>query len=184
MKKLVALFVALLLSGNCGADRERAPYPKVTVSVMGQAVFVMLPAFQGDEVKWGDGKGIMYALKGDGSFEKKWEISGWYAHEVIPSDDAEFLVRIGDWPRGAGPKKEDLAVEFYRRGKFVASYSTFDLVKDHRKVRRSVSHYDWLAEGPPSLIHETEFSLTTIDGRNIVFDLTSGAITKVYEPNQ
>lgn len=184
MKKLIALILGLLAIENCWADSVQSPYPKTTTSEMGLAVFVMLPVFQGNDVKWGDGKGIMYALKVDGSFEKKWDVSGWYAHGVIPSDDAEFLVRMGDWPEGDRPTKEDLAVAFYRRGKLVRSYSTLDLVKDVTKVRRSVSHYQWLAEGKRSYIHDTTFVLTTIDGRCIVFDLTSGAISKVYEPNQ
>ena len=50
-------------------------------------------------------------------------------------------------PRNGGsePKKQDLAVAFYRQGKLIKQYSTADLVKDKSKVRKSLSHYMWLA---------------------------------------
>jgi hypothetical protein len=182
MKRLLALAFGFIVTLSCLADSVESPYRKATTSESGLAIFVMMPVYQDDAVKRGDGRGIMYALKSDGSFEKKWETSGWYSHGVIPSDDAEFLVRIGDWPEGDGPKKEDLAVAFYRRGKVVRSYSTADLVIDTKKVRRTVSHYYWLAEGKRSYIHDTTFVLTTVDDRCIVFDLTSGMIARVYEP--
>lgn len=125
----------------------------------------------------------MYTVRLDGSLEKKWNVEGWYSFGTYPSDDGVYLTRFGDWPTGDSPKKEDLAVAFYKQGKLIRTYSTADLIVDPKKVRVTVSHYQWLAEGQHGHFYYKQFGLTTIEGREIIFDLESGEITKVYEPN-
>jgi hypothetical protein len=99
---------------------------------------------------------------------------------------------MGPWNGGSQRKREDLALSFYRDGNLRKQYSTADLVKDASKVRRSLSHYTWLARDSellkPSSERDSEaelrvfpndtFRLKTCDGLVYLFDMTTGAINK------
>ena len=102
-----------------------------------------------------------------------------------------YLVAMGPWNEGTEPKKEDMAVAFYREGKLLKQYSTADLVKDKSKVLASISHYRWLArdvdrmaEGKRDpdaelrIIGVNTFRLKTCDAITYEFDLTTGEIKK------
>ena len=108
------------------------------------------------------------------------------------SNDGDYLAVMGPWNVGSEPKKEDLAVAFYREGKLIRKYSTADLVKDRSKAGRSLTHYTWLArdtelmklyserdpEAELRVFPNNTFRLKTRDGLLYLFDMTTGAINK------
>jgi hypothetical protein len=102
-------------------------------------------------------------------------VSDWYSHDVFLANDGDFLVRLGPWNSGSQPRKEDLAVAFYKEGRLLKSYSTAELMEDPKRVSRSVSHYEWRSSDAPYL-GMGEFWITTIEGRLFVFDLATGKI--------
>lgn len=185
--------VALLLTGAAAlADSPAMPTPRVTVSRNAEFIFKQVPARWNNEgVVTNEHVGIAYQLETDGTFRRLWRVEGWYAFQTFLSNDGHYLVRMGNWSGGQNPSREDLAVAFYDKGKLLAEYSTADLVKDHSKVSRSVSHYTWLAhdvqifrpnyenekpEPLPELGWDNKFHLKTCDGISYAFDATTGKI--------
>lgn len=170
------------------ADMPAPQVPYVTAAPGGEAYFKMIPSPDG---KWGDGFGIAYRLREDGSDVELWRTKGWYSHEVFLSADGEYLVVMGPWNLGHAPSQEDRAVAFYRRGALLQQYSTADLVKDGSKVFATASHYRWLArdleryakaekdpESELRIIWKNTFRLKTCDGILYDFDITTGEIKK------
>jgi hypothetical protein len=139
-----------------------------------------------------DGFGIAYRIRDNGSDVELWRTQGWYSTEVFLSNDGDFLVAIGPWNGGHEPRKEDLALAFYREGKLIKQHSTADLVKDKSKVSKSLSHYTWLArdaelmksynerdsEAELRVLPNNTFRLKTCDGLVYLFDMTTGEINK------
>lgn len=189
MKKLAIFYCAFAaVVTSLFADSPAQPSPYVAIASHGAIYFKMIPRHEGE---WGDGFGIAYRLRPDGSDEELWRTDGWYSFEVFLSDDGEYLVAMGPWSIGQEPSKEDLAVAFYHRGKLLRQYSTADLVKDKSKVLASVSHYKWLArdierytdakKDPESELRiswDNVFHLKTCDEIVYEFDVTTGKIKK------
>lgn len=182
---LCVVVVSLLLSQSSRADEERVPYSFTVASQSGQYYFKMLPAKR----EWQENKyvitreafGVAYTIDEDGNFKELWRTSGWYSFELFLSEDGQYLVRMGPWNGGHEPKKEDIAVAFYKNGKLLKEYSVVDLVKDKSKIQATVSHYFWLDKSPGSeakrrLDRDNVFYLKTIDGIAYQFYATTGKI--------
>jgi hypothetical protein len=122
------------------------------------------------------GSGTVYRVNALGPDIPVWSVSGWYAHETHLTDDGECLVRLGNWHSGWDPSPHDLAIAFYERDKLMAQYSTSDLVMDTTRVRRSVSHYQWLTHVYGLAPGGSRFSLTTVDGILYTFKACSGEL--------
>lgn len=172
----VAVSFAGILSSALRADSPAAPTPKFTASEDGRFAFVLTPGV--DDWRGDKSRGIAYELTSTGELHEIWRTDGWYSFQTFLAADGHHLVRMGPWNEGESPKPDDLAVAFYRDGKLLKSHSTASLVRDHSRVVRSVSHYQWLAEYPvvPRLGWDGDFRLTTIDGIEYRFDITTGAI--------
>lgn len=145
--------------------------------------------------------GVAYRVMEDGRMTELWRTEGWYAFTVFLSNDGHFLIRMGLWAEGKEASKEDLALAFYQDGKLLKEYSTADLIHDKTAVRRSVSHYRWLApewltevtpgtgaihdaEAKLDLDYEGKFQLRTIEGTIFRFDSKTGQIVEFKdEPN-
>ena len=169
--------LALLpLLGSGTPDSEVAPYPHVSATGNGGAYFKMLP----DPKKPYDrdaGSGTCYFVAA-GKDKTQWSVDGWYAYEVLLANDAEHLIRLGNWPQGQAPEEADLGVAFYKRDKLLESYSTKDLIEDLSKVRPSVSHYQY-REGSPEFDRRTnQLTLISVDRIRWVFDVTTGAVVE------
>jgi hypothetical protein len=137
-----------------------------------------------------EGFGVAYRVLPDGSVRALWTIEGWYSFTVFLSSDGKYLVAMGPWNLGDGPKEGDLAVAFYREGALLKRYWTNQLVEDRSRVTRTASHYRWLKgdsfEGCGGGLHldwDNKFYLTTIDGIAYTFDVTTGEISE-KAPNQ
>ena len=188
MKYLFLLITILgVAASNVDADSPRTPYPYIVTSAHGGVYFRMVPR----PGRSSDGFGIAYRIRDDGSDEELWRTQGWYSTEVFLSNDGEFLVAMGPWNGGTEPRKEDLAVAFYREGKVIKHYSTADLIKDKSKVMKSLSHYTWLArdaemisgskrdpEAELRVFSNNTFRLKTCDGLVYLFDMTTGEIKR------
>jgi hypothetical protein len=140
----------------------------------------MSPRFSDNATALYDGYGTMYSVSRDGKFTPTWRVNGWYAFDVFVSNDGRSLVRIGNGPIGDAPSKSDLAVAFYNNGNLTKQYSTDDLVLKKSLVSVTISHYVWLADenAYPMKLQDLEFSLTTIDGMQYVFNVKTGEIEK------
>ncbi len=157
-------------------DEEVTPYPYVTSSEFGYVYFKMIPDTTEDLFKH-KGFGRAYRTSIHQQDEYLWNTEGWYAFNTFISSQGEYLIRIGNWPRGHKPKAEDLAIAFYKHGKLLKKYSTEELIKDKSKVQHSVSHYDFLGEKPECLDYCTDsFRLVTVDRLEYIFDIKNGEI--------
>lgn len=175
-----------LLAVFVRADSPAPPVLQATASPQGGYIFCMVPKYEYSPYK-DLSYGIAYELLPTGRLKELWRTQDWYSFQVFLSDDGRHLVRMGPWSFGHEPGPTDLALAFYEDGKLLKSYSTAELVKDHSKVSRSVSHYTWQAGRPnmgetieersyPYLDWDNRFYLKTIDGIVYRFDVTTGAI--------
>ena len=189
MKQIFLLITVLgVAAQNVYADSPRTPFPYVVTAGDGIVYFRMFP--RPHPGNHSDGFGIAYRIRDNGSDLELWRTQGWYFTEVFLSKDGDFLVAMGPWNGGSEPRKEDLALAFYREGKPIKQYSTADLVKDKSKVRKSLSHYTWLARDAELIKPYSErdpeaelrafsndiFRLKTCDGLVYFFDMTTGEI--------
>lgn len=178
-----ALFIAMLPK-PVSSDEESSPYPYITLAKGGGFYFKMLPdstsqfPFDRDS-----GFGTAYRVTFNNCDEKIWSVEGWYAFSTCLTRDGQYLVRLGNWPRGDGPSHDDLAVAFYQSGKLLKAYSTRDLIVDDSKVEISVSHYEFL-KGTPCFSEQSGyfFELETIDGVRYTFDVRNGKIKSKHKP--
>jgi hypothetical protein len=188
---LCAVAVSLLLSQSSRAE-ESIPFPYIVTSPYSQCFFKMIPADINREAF-----GAAYSLDENGNFKELWKTSGWYSYEVYLSYDGQYLVRMGQTSHSHEPKKQDLAVAFYKNGKLLKEYSVIDLVKDKSKIQPMDVYYAWLArsdirnilaaaemnniEDPENklrLDNQNIFHLKTIDEIIYQFDATTGEIKK------
>lgn len=108
----------------------------------------------------------------DGSDDLLWTVD-WYAFGVEVSSDGEHLVRRGPWP--FSPNYQELALAFYKKGQLIYRYAVVDLVAEPSFLPHSVSHYRW-AEKSHFDDYLNQFSVTTYNGEQYVFDIETGAI--------
>lgn len=160
------------------ADSPAMASEKIFTSPNQRYFFTMIPQGTNDADDQPGAWGKAYQLQPDGDFTMLWKVSGWYAHQVYLSNDGMYLVRIGNWANGCELSDAQLAVAFYKQGQLLRQYSTKDLIKQKNSIRCSVSHYQWRAEieEPQWLGYDNDFYLTTIEGVEYRFSLTSGEI--------
>ena len=167
---LKLLLITWFFSTPLFADTLRKPQPFVISSGYSPYFVKMLPS------KFGGGYAVAFKLLDYASSEELWRVEG-YSLEAYLSKDGQYFIRIGPWAKGREPSKEDVAVEFFRNGALLKSYSTADLVKDVSKVRPTSGHYFWRAkDGNYSFLASNNFNLKTVDGISYVFDVTTGEI--------
>ncbi|HSL90375.1 MAG TPA: hypothetical protein VK870_13810 [Ignavibacteriaceae bacterium] len=167
MKIVLIIFLVLgtsLLFSASIYDKERAPYTYVISSENGNFIFKM----------FSDGKGIAYEVTENSYNKEIWKVEGWYAFKTFITNDGQYLIRIGNWPRGDKPSEDDLAIAFYEKDKLMKSYSTRELIKDDSLVPISVSHYEFMKEQP--YLDGFRIILITVDGIAYKFDVTNGLI--------
>ncbi len=166
------------------ADQARAPYDYIKEVEGGKYVFVMLA--QRDFVLLdpdaADDVGVVvrnkeiratYSESGlypAGRKTPLWTLS-WYAFTAYPSSNGEHLVRVGPWASSTN----QLALAFYSRGKMVKKYLISDLVKDPSQLRRTVSHFFWMA-GHHYDDKAQRFHLKTVEGTEFQFSMATGEI--------
>jgi len=119
--------------------------------------------------------------RNDGSVEPLWSVD-WYAMDVKLSSDGVHLVRQGPWAFLPAVRLHDFetaldqeAVSFFADGRLLRTYQIRELVDDQDHLTRSVSHLHWKKDG--NLNDERlEYTLTTLDDNQFVFDVRTGAI--------
>ena len=173
---LVFCSVLLATPSHVLADQEIAPFPYVTAAEMGRYYFKLVPGEGRDESK--GAVGTCYKVEAKGNDNILWATNDWYAFTVFLSVDGQYLVRLGNWPRGHAPSADHLAVAFYKKGELLKSYSTRDLIKDVAAVRPSVSHYTFYTGKPTfvSTYNGGSFTLTSVDNITYQFNIATGEI--------
>ena len=179
-----------LLSSVCIADSVAPRRPVFTSSDNGLYLFKMVPKDRSQKKRFFskavNNHGIAYRVETNGNLKELWRVKGWFAWKVFLSNDGEHLVRMGPWCFGNEPKKEDLAVAFYKKDTLLKKYSTADLVENKSAVFTTVSHYSWLAmtEYAVTLTPNNVFSIRTIDNIQYEFDITTGKIISKNNRNK
>lgn len=168
---LVLSFVAL-----ARADQERSPAAYVVAADGGRYYLKLEPTGAKRWARPYAGRGSVYRVVAGGRDQRVWTMTGWWAFETHLSYDGEYVVRIGDWPRGHNPSDQHLAIAFYKRGALLARYSTKQLIKDPTKVRPSKSHYRFKRKVHGFASWSYRFSMTAIDGVTYDFDARTGKI--------
>lgn len=186
MRTSVVFFaaVALLLHASRAAgDSIVPPSTHETISGNGQFVFVMIPPIPLDEElkRWNEAFGakireiravhnVSGMYRNNGSSKPLWTVD-WYAHGVEIFSDGVHLIRHGPW----ASRVADEAITFFAQGRLLRKYRVSDLVKDRRKLQRSVSHFSWSTDSKLD-DDQLRYTLITVDHRCHVFDATTGEI--------
>jgi hypothetical protein len=173
--KYLILVIYILFGYLMGfADEEIASHPYLIQSINGKYYFKMVPT-KGKYI--GDRKGIGYAyeISADSCDKILWKVSDWYSFKTFLSHDGVYLIRLGNWPRGNKPSKEDLAIAFYKNGKLLKPYSTLEIITDENNIGKTKSHYKYM-KGDAGFIqpYEYKFEITTIDNYVYVFNAKTG----------
>lgn len=185
----LSLVVGLACTAPSGAqaDSEASNVPHVATDDYGRCFVHSIP----DNFYGVDGRTDVYLvgdnrLLGDGltplhSYD-------WFAQQIYVACNmpdgkgtvAPTVVQIGPWPRGHVPNDETLAIAFHYNGETLAEYSTLDIAGgDPANASCSVSHYTVIesVEGFSGRHEEgASFTITTVDGRRLSFDVTSGEL--------
>jgi hypothetical protein len=182
MRKLVlALLLALLLTNVARADLEGPIQDFTKLTPDGGYIFVMLAQPRDDVSKWrrtqSDRKiRELYSQSGLYSAwdpKKLYYTIDWNADSVSLSNYGDYVVRWGFWANN--PSFEDIALEFYYRGKLLRSYRVTDLTKRYDAFSYSASHYQWL-ESDKYDLDTNQLQITLKSGERFIFDATTGEI--------
>jgi hypothetical protein len=84
------------------------------------------------------------------------------------------VVRHEKWPAGSSASDTKIALEFYKGAKKLKTYSTLDIAMLPDNVVRTASHYFYLRQSAG--YKRGVYSITTIDGREIQFNLLNGEV--------
>lgn len=197
MRMTASLLLAVTLSvlaTEAAGDTEGTPQIYVQSSTtdgtayQGDRYAKCLP---GDE-RGSKGRTLVYKVKpGADELEDTYD---WYSGEVYlaGTNKGTLVVRVSSGFRGHAPRKEDLAVGLYRKGKLLKEYSALDLAKGRDNVRTSVSHYQWCRRvkgfcwltSPRANVLKFGFALETVDGRLLCFDAWTGDLLDGWEPEK
>lgn len=166
-----AFLITCFFSGITFADTPAKLQPYIISQDYSPNFVKMIPS------KSGEGYAAAFRLLNDGTSRKLWSIDG-YSFEAYLSKDGQYFIRLGPWASGRKPSHKDVAVEFFKNGQLLRSYSTKDLVKDVSKVVPTAGHYFWRKKDKnyplDSALH---FYIKTVDDLSYVFDITTGEIT-------
>ena len=193
-----AFLIALAGAGPAHADEEIGNVAHIATGPYGQCYTRSVPLHARDPMVGAprqQGHTEVYAV-GDGG-DTLVARHDWFSQTLFlscrPGTDI-LLVRVGPWHRGHDPRPDHLAIAFYRGGELVRRYSTLDIAGDepsdgrtisaYANVAASVSHYRVFSAGPEMVRRtvgkgsarreEWVITATTVDGRELVFDMATG----------
>jgi len=162
----------VLFSGcvaDANADDWPAPGPFEVVSNDGNMVFRFDPL-----EPIGDNEASAGVYRNSEPEELVYTVHGlrtWaYSSDFYFSEDFRSFVFIPS-------PTEDIALQFFTDGELVKTYKINDLVKNRTKITRSTSSLWWIKR--MNTINDepnNTLTLTTVDDRTYVFDITNGSI--------
>ena len=183
------LFVLSVLMSTARADQVRPARDYMQEVASGNYVLVML-ARQDRSLLDPDGPDDAGLIERDAVLRQRYKQSGlypagdttplwvidWYAFAVFPASDGVHLVRLGPWASSL----DQLALAFYASGVEIKRYPIRELVADTSRLRRTVSHFFWLAE---QRFDDAagEFHLKAVDGRQFRFSIRTGEMLSVID---
>lgn len=187
-KVIFAIVAAAFLSAqSASADQEASNVPHIATDDYGRCFVHSMPddyygtAGRTDVYSVGTG----YPPGGDLTVIHSYD---WFAQQIYVACNisngkgtvAPAVVQAGPWPRGHVPNHETLAIAFHYDGETLAEYSTLDIAGGNpANASCSVSHYMVIEsiDGFSGLYGEdARFAVTTVDGRRLSFDVTSGEL--------
>ncbi len=157
------------------ADSEAMPSPVVFTSPAGNHYFRLIPSPDFDEKK---AQGYLYRVAAEAD-ELLYRTEGWYAFQVLVSNDGRYLARTGPWPHYDWPPEATPAVIFYADGAPVRTYFVSDLIEDATELEFSVSHYSW--GGALKWLDggwNDTLGVETVEDRKITFNIQTAEIVR------
>jgi hypothetical protein len=201
----LAAIVACIFAGAgpARADDEASNVEHTVVSPDGHCTARSVPAHEYDPPGGARQEGRTEIVRTIAGQERLIERHDWYASRLHVlcgpgAGDDVLVVRIGPWARGRRPLPSHLALAFYRNGRPLKEYSTWDIAggqeADPQAVHASVSHYQVFAEGPdlmatdaaraedgarlapPGSGNDWVMRTRTFDGRVLWFEVETGRL--------
>ena len=194
---LLFAVIGIAFAAPALADDEASNVAHVAAGPYGRCYAKSVPAhiYDPDGEPRQQGHTTLYRVgEAQDSVEQRFD---WFSQNLFlrcgPANDT-LVVRLGPWHRGHDPRADHLAIAFYKGGTLLKRYSTLDIAggekaKDggfskYANVSASVSHYT-VFEREPEMVKVTTnvgpvftenwiIKATTVDGRALVFDMTSG----------
>ena len=172
MKKILLTITFLALGCSLKADRDQGPRDARVIASDDGAYFLLTSRVseRSQSCLW-----TVYSVGLDGIFKEFWSGDGIDSRDIYLADDGNHIVCVESWPTGS-MGKEDIVIAVYTQGRLLKAYRTVDLVGDVSRIRRSVSHYRWLAEG--TFVHSNGGTMffTTVDGKDFTLDMITGKL--------
>lgn len=198
--QILLIVLAMLASARPAlADQEASNVPHVAAGPYGRCYAKSVPMHIYDPEVGSRQQGRTELYRVGRSKDVLVQQYDWFSQVLFvrchPGNETN-IVRVGPWHRGHDPHADHLALAFYQGGKLIKRYSTLDIAGAQRapdgafsnfqNVSASVSHYTVFA-APPALVKFTQqtgasytenwqIKATTIDGRELVFDMATGEI--------
>jgi hypothetical protein len=147
VRLMIAISSFWLMTNSLRADSPGLIEPFVKTSEGGSCFVSVIPSGESEESDE-TATYTIYRLQENGSFDKLFSLTRNYAWpgELFLSNDGLTIIFVNTLPWGEKPERDHWAVEFYREGKKIKSYSVTDLVKNANSVTRTASHYFWLKQ--------------------------------------
>jgi hypothetical protein len=184
--RTLSAITLLTLSSGAAADSPARPSTYEVLSTDQKFVFVMIPPYTLDQElefwneEYGEKvrqirsvHGVSGMYRNDGTSEPLWQVS-WYAHGAEIFSDGVHLVRHGPW----ASKLSDEAISFFAKDKLLRTYRVSDLIKDKRRLKRSISHFEWSTDGRLD-DSKLRYTVLTVERKCYLFDVTTGKLISV-----
>jgi hypothetical protein len=203
MRPIAVAILVCLAAAPVLADDEASNVEHIALSAEGHCTAKSTPAHVYDPPTGPRQEGRTEITRTIAGQETLIERHDWFAQRLIVlcgpgAGDDVFVVRVGPWPRGRRPLPSHLALGFYRNGRILKEYSTWDIAggqeADPQAVSASVSHYRVLDEGPvlmaadearaeapgrlagPGSGNHWVIRVRTLDGRVLYFETETGRL--------
>lgn len=138
---------------------------------------------------WRGGVGRFFEVTPNGGVRELWKTEGWYAYRISISWDGESLIRVGGFDGEEASSRDGVALQFYKHGQLLKSYSVRQIAALAELDFASVvvpSDYrgeGWESEDQPLFLGlDDEFVIRLIDGSELVFK-TDGKFKTKKPPN-
>jgi hypothetical protein len=167
IKQMLILFIGLVFIFDCFADEPR--FESKFESSNGEY------SIQLHKNKWvlTNRKGfIKYSIKDN----------GFTSMTIFVSDNGQNIVIMDDYMEGRNVGERN-ALWIYKKGKLVKSYKLSDLLNDTCNISRSIGHLTWSYEDYGFIDKESQFSFSTYELSEFIFDLSTGQIVKIIKPD-
>lgn len=106
---------------------------------------------------------------------------GFTSMTIFLSDDGQKVLVINDFMEGHQIGKRN-AIWIFNKGKLLNSFRFIDLIQDSCNVASTIWHTIWCLDDIKFINNQTQFSVSTFEFSDIIFDLNTGQIISNKKP--